>query len=278
MKFSQRIGKTQVRKIIQSESIDSALKMKLWNVFYNEFFSFYEINDQSYMISCFKNIWTEFFNYKANTYSISLDYNLTTIENWFFKDLEWYKIYDFIEQISDYENYWNKKYEYNYQPSFVKKCNEALERGLSAYRIINYKVTQISDEQEIKSIEEAINNNDKFVGITTHLEVSLKYLSDRENFDYRNSSKESISVVETICKIITGESTLGKSLKKLENSGIKIHQHLKTAFEKLYAYTNDSKTGIRHAFLEDNYSPDFDEAKFMLVTCSSFINYLKSKI
>lgn len=64
---------------------------------------------------------------------------------------------------------------------------------------------------------------------------------------------------------------------KLESSGVKIHQQIKNAFEKLYHFTNDKQTGIRHALIEEAYNPDFDEAKFMLVTCSAFINYLKSK-
>jgi AbiJ N-terminal domain 4 len=278
MNFSQRIGKTEVRTILQKNSIDDVLKTKLWNVFYDDFIVFLDKEDTSFLISCFKDIWTDLFNRKSNTFSISNDYNLQIIEKWFFGSSKWFEVYDFIERIAHYQEFWKDNFDDEYLPKFIDNCNFVLEKELSAFRIVNYQVTPISDKQEIQSIEEAINNNDKFKGVTTHLEASIKYLSDREKPDYRNSIKESISAVETICKIITGESTLGKSLKKIENSGIKIHQHLQTAFEKLYAYTNDSKTGIRHAFLEDNYSPDFDEAKFMLVTCTSFINYLKSKI
>ena len=52
---------------------------------------------------------------------------------------------------------------------------------------------------------------------------------------------------------------------------------LQVAFEKLYAYTNNKTTGIRHALMEDTESPGFDEAKFMLVACSAFVNYLRGK-
>jgi hypothetical protein len=51
---------------------------------------------------------------------------------------------------------------------------------------------------------------------------------------------------------------------------------LKAAFSSLYGYTSDAN-GIRHALTEE---PDLDQADavFMLVTCSSFCNYLISKL
>lgn len=55
---------------------------------------------------------------------------------------------------------------------------------------------------------------------------------------------------------------------------------LKVAFDKLYAYTNQPDTGIRHALMDDEgkYTPSREEALFMLVSCSSFLNYLNAKI
>lgn len=110
-----------------------------------------------------------------------------------------------------------------------------------------------------------------------HLSKANKFLADRENPDYENSIKESISAVEAICEIITGikgkEATLGNMLKKLETNGVKIHQGLKTAFNILYGYTSDAN-GIRHAGDIGGKSSTFEEAKFMLVACSAFVNYL----
>ena len=49
---------------------------------------------------------------------------------------------------------------------------------------------------------------------------------------------------------------------------------------KLYAYTNQPDTGIRHALMDDDdtYTPASEETLFMLVSCSSFINYLNIKL
>ena len=73
---------------------------------------------------------------------------------------------------------------------------------------------------------------------------------------------------------------MGKALNKLENNSVIIPKLLKLAFEKLYAYTNQPDTGIRHALMDDEstYTPTADEALFMLVSCCSFINYLNKKI
>ena len=52
---------------------------------------------------------------------------------------------------------------------------------------------------------------------------------------------------------------------------------LQISFEKLYAYTNDKRTGIRHALIENTEVPSFEEAKFMIVACSAFVNYIEGK-
>lgn len=56
-------------------------------------------------------------------------------------------------------------------------------------------------------------------------------MSDRQKPNYRNSIKESISAVESICKIITQDekATLGKALKKIEN----LHPSLQGSMDKL---------------------------------------------
>ena len=107
----------------------------------------------------------------------------------------------------------------------------------------------------------------------------MDFLADRENKDYKNSIKESISAVESICQVIVNneKATLGEALKQLESKGLSIHPSLKQAFLKLYGYTSN-QGGIRHA--EGMFESDvtFEEAKFMLVSCSAFINYLISEM
>src|SRR5699024_6978603 len=105
---------------------------------------------------------------------------------------------------------------------------------------------------------------------------SLRMLSDKKDPDYRNSIKESISAVESYCSIMVREpkATLGKALAKIEVKN-DIHPSLKEAFNKLYGYTSDEE-GIRHKLL-DAPNVKQEDAVFMLVACSAFINYLKQK-
>ncbi|MCD6238197.1 MAG: hypothetical protein J7K51_02530, partial [Thermotogae bacterium] len=112
--------------------------------------------------------------------------------------------------------------------------------------------------------------------VNTHLKRALDLLANRKSPDYRNSIKEAISAVEAICNLITKEkkATLGQALKRIEDK-VSLHPALKNAFSNLYGYTSDAE-GIRHALLnEPNLS--FEDAKFMLVSCSAFVNYLISK-
>jgi hypothetical protein len=43
----------------------------------------------------------------------------------------------------------------------------------------------------------------------------------------------------------------------------------------MYGYTSDAQ-GIRHALM-DEPNLSFEDAKFMLVSCSAFVNYLIAK-
>ena len=80
-----------------------------------------------------------------------------------------------------------------------------------------------------------------------------------------------------MARVVSGneKATLGEALKVLEKSG-KLHTALKDAFSKLYGYTNDEH-GIRHAMLD---VPDLSQAdaKYFLLSCTSFVNYLKSAL
>lgn len=182
-----------------------------------------------------------------------------------------------IEAIAQF---WNKGYGYIIEEkldiTIFELFNNVFEREYVGYRFVKDRITTITDKNEIESINEAICN--EYKAVNEHLEKSLEKLSDRNNPDYENSIKESICAVEAICEIITdskgGQATLGNMLKKLEDRGVNIHGALKEAFNKLYGYTSDSK-GIRHAGDIGGPNATFEEAKFMLVSCSAFINYLK---
>jgi len=181
---------------------------------------------------------------------------------------EVFSLIEFIVQEMQRTQPWKKgEYEDDY--------NAVLEREYVGYRFVNEIIVPITDENEINAINKATES--PYAIVNTHMSKAIALLADRENPDYENSIKESISAVEAICEILTGvkgkEATLGNMLKKIEESGVVIHGALKSAFNILYGYTSDAN-GIRHAGDIGGPSSTFEEAKFMLVSCSAFVNYL----
>ena len=188
----------------------------------------------------------------------------------YFFNAEWYQIYDLVEFISIHGPE-------NYRSGFISQCNDFLEKENSGYRFVDGKIIEITSSVEIDEIENAIEASTPYYGVKQHLKTAIKLLSDRENPDYRNSIKESISAVEALCKKVTGEekAKLGDAIKILERQGF-VHSALKKAFSSLYGYTSDAE-GIRHALMEESNLTNND-ARFMLISCSAFINYVISQI
>jgi hypothetical protein len=270
-RFSEREGLKKVRTEIQIKSMDEALRNRLWNVldfYYWKGMIHYsdeiEEDDKAY----FTKLWHYYFKKPVDDLHFEWDYDLSTVKEYFFK-CEWYEVYDFMEfTANNYPDEEKNKY-------FMKTCNDNLEGELSAYRFVGGRITQITSEEEISEIEEVLETPLK--PVKTHIENSLKLLSDRKSPDYRNSIKESISAVEAICRLITkkDKATLGQALKEVETK-VGLHGALKKAFSNLYGYTS-SADGIRHSLL-DEPKLSFEDAKFMLVSCSAFINYLIPKV
>ena len=67
---------------------------------------------------------------------------------------------------------------------------------------------------------------------------------------------------------------MGQALKLIKEK-VGLHSALEKGFSSIYGYTSDAD-GIRHAMIDDS-ACDFDDAKYMLVSCSAFINYLVMK-
>lgn len=155
---------------------------------------------------------------------------------------------------------------------FYTSINAFFEREYVGYRFLKGYIVQLTDETELSEIEEACDN--PYDGARSHIKKAVQFLADRETKDYKNCIKEAISAVESICQIITGNSkaTLGDALKVIGKNNA-LHPALKEGFSKLYGYTSD-QGGIRHAegLFESNVT--FDEAKYFLVSCSAFVNYL----
>jgi hypothetical protein len=277
MLFSRRKGFSPVKDVIQKEGMDDALRNGLWNALHlyiwgqitaNHYIETFN-SSNSNVYSLFQHYWLDLFKIPLDDLPNHFGHAYEGVRKYFF-ECEWYEVYDFVEFTAQHCPE-HLKYK------FIEYCNHILEKELSAYRFIDSQLTAIISEEEIESIESAIDSTTKYSGANKHLKTSLKFLSDRKSPDYRNSVKESISAVESICVSVSGDhkATLGAALNEIEKSH-QLHPAFKKALSSLYGYTSDS-SGIRHALLEES-TITYSDAKFMLVLCSAFVNYILGKI
>lgn len=274
MLFSQRKGLKAARSAVQKESMDEALRYGLWDAFHLNLWERLEYTHyERYLRNTnlwllFQSYWHAYFKRPLDNLPSRFDDAHEVIRKYFF-ECRWFEVYDFIEFTAS-------SAPDEMAGQFSEFCNYVLEREMSAYRLVDGKMVEITSEEELESIDQALKNTEKFNGINAHLKAALAMLSDRKSPDFRNSIKESISAVEAMAQKLTGDTkaTLGAALKVLEQKS-SIHPALKSSLSSLYGYTSDAQ-GIRHAML-DEPNLSFNDAKFMLVACTAFVNYLIGK-
>ncbi len=271
--FSERCG--YVRKAMQIESMDAALKNGLWNAFLQHVWDRYPLGrNTQYMASFCENLWQghfkerrDDFNKFKNPYSPEPGYNWYLWLNAFrsrFDGSDWYEVYDFLEFVGIQCPRMSSG-------PFMEACNVTLERERAAYRFVGGRIAPITNDLEIETIDSAIEERE---GPAVHIRNALEKLSDRKTPDYRNSIKESISAVESQARITMRDetATLGVLLTSLQRER-GLPAPLKKAFSTLYGYTS-GPSGIRHGLVSEGTEVGFDLAKFMLVACSAFVNFI----
>lgn len=150
---------------------------------------------------------------------------------------------------------------------------QAFVDAQTAYRLKDGVVIAVGTNEQAQALLKAIDDAEGagFPGARQHLVDAGKKLAER---DWVGSVRESIHAVEATAVKLAPKGTLGNALDELEKRG-KLHRGLKKAFETLYGYTSDQKTGVRHANVF-GASDTIDEADalFMLGACASFVSYL----
>ena len=264
--FSERKGIKHFSDIVQVNSLNERTRNKIYSA------TIELIEKDKKRGEFIEYIYTEIFSLTKNDIPIkSLEFGIFSdyyadVENEILLNLrncEYHEVFDFIEGIIRGTRLDNQK------KTYIDDINRIFIEENVNYRIINGLITDLLNEETIKEIEETLEN--PHIVVANHYSKALELLYKSK--DYDNSIKESISSVESICQILTSnnKATLGDTLKLLKD---KIHPAMKSAFEKLYGYTSDAN-GIRHANGLGEGNSTFEEAKYMLISCSAFVNYLK---
>lgn len=281
--FSDRNGIEKLPTEIQTTNFDNRTRVAISNLFYryvNGGFS-YSLNRAqrgklySYLLSdVFGESVADFIYSEVDAIDLFKDNIETVILNSSYADIltltEFFIDFCMYIETEDFDH--NAGQFVKVGQYLIEDLNDVFVSEFVGYRIIDNHAVSISDDLEQQTIEESLSI--QFIGCKSHVQKALGFLSDRDNPDYKNSIKESISAVESICCVIADKehASLGDALKILGKKH-KLNGQLKTAFDKLYSYTND-EGGIRHAEGLFASEVSFEEAKYMLVSCCAFVNYL----
>ncbi|WP_082383431.1 AbiJ-NTD4 domain-containing protein [Frigoribacterium sp. RIT-PI-h] len=273
--FAERLGRRPIRSLMQREELDEETRTELWNVFV----ILREILDKAYQ---------DTYRGDSTRYDV-----LVAIWTWEFKrprdemrsesavwsDLksqvlrgEWFDVLDVTEAVVGYLDRYKTSATEDLASIMVGAFNNRFEHFLVAYRFVGQELTPLDSSAEADAVAAAQVDTNAFDGARHALDRAIGLLSDRQNPDYANSVKESISAVEAIVRIVTHENTLGAGLARLEGAGLTIHPALRSSWSKMYGWVSDAD-GIRHAGLG---AADVDQAlaKYVLVTSSAFVSYL----
>lgn len=266
--FSERNQLTPA-KPIQVAEVDLPLFNRIWNIFYKrEYATFGSFRSQVGRTEQVLDALGYDYTYPANYFDHNE--NIKKLKNRLI-DSNWYVIYDFMEI---YVFLFPTKSE---RQPIEKEINVVLTEEKAGYRMVDGMIVPITNKDELGALKKAMKT--KYESVNQHITKAVSLYSKLKNPDYENSIKESISAVEAMCCIITGmtgaQATLGKAIKKLKECGVYIHPALEGAFSSLYGYTSD-ENGIRHGGIDFKNAPA-EDAKYMLVSCSAFVNYLIEK-
>lgn len=276
-KFSERVKAVEMSTTLIIDGIDTDIRNRIWNCVLLFYFNRYEqdmgkieaydnfkryhqikyIFEQIWLNE-FVKPWDEFPDY----YNIKYYYRKIIIEN------KWYEPYDLLESFIKYEN------DIKESKKFIEIINSELDKSRSGYRVVGKQLIEMTNDSEINEVDEALRGTSGIKGVQEHLDKAIHKLGDRKNPDYRNSIKESISALEALVRNISGKSKFSDAIDEIAKK-VDLDTAQKEGFKKIYGYTS-GENGIRHALM-DKDTVQFEDAKYMLVSCSAFINYLIEK-
>lgn len=268
-RFSDRIGITKP-PAIQISSVSPALRHSIWNLLIGVLGTH---GDEWKLAARF--LAASFFKVPADSLPMQGYECREVVKTWYYK-LQWYEVLNFLEFVS--QGHYDLGHGRIISDRFIDEADIVLAREASGYRFINKRLEPISNETEIQAITDALKESSKpgLEGVRFHLAKALDLLAQRPNPDHHNVIKEAITAVEAAVKLIarTHSGGLKDALTELTKK-VPLTPAMTQAFLKLYGYTSGPE-GIRHPMLEEA-SVGFDEAKFMILACSGFVNYLIAK-
>ena len=177
MFFSQRHGYKPINEIIQIDKIDIELRNALWDGLSINYWDLIKSSYTPDIEALFKDIWHSYLKKPIDTMPYNWDSKYKIVREYYFQ-CQWYEVYDFIEFVA---NCYNPEYSFstanerrNINNNFKSFCNCTLERENSGYRFVDSYITKITSQQEIESIEKAMERGGKYKPVRIHIDTALK--------------------------------------------------------------------------------------------------------
>lgn len=263
--------------MLEKHDLPKGLRNRIWNVLWSTHFNDGQIQkiDGNYsdtFAGLSGRLRHSYFKVPIDDRSPSPNDERQYIRSLYFK-LQFPDFYDFLEVMAG--TYVASTYPEgdDRTDQFVKRCNFVLKQEKACFRFISNLVTPITNEEEMAEVEKAAATDEA----GSHIQRAIELYRDKNNPDYRNSVKESISAVEATYRRLTGNEhkDIGTAIVEMEKEGMHLPKSLKNGFTAIYGWTS-GEDGIRHAQTEGARSVTEAEARLMLVMCSAYVNYLLS--
>ena len=151
-RFSERIGHTPPKTVLQLDSMDDELRNGLWNVCFTQVMgmgspTYYSVESLSPALATFiYRVWGEYLKQPFDALPRDIRSAIAGIRNRCFKT-DWAGMYDFVEFVLTVAPVDTR--------SLILECNRVLEQERSGYRLVNARITAISATEEMSAVQTA---------------------------------------------------------------------------------------------------------------------------
>ena len=264
-KFSQRIGaRPPPRSGLEEASPE--LRTALWNVLHKPTFP-NEDEHRERALAHARALWNHLGWRTDQVPQLPHQMRESLATEWF--SCRWHEFFDLIEfsartlatSVSPVRQQW------------FEMLNRILESKGCAYRFVAERLVPLTNSTEatevVRGAESAIPD------VSAHIREAAKLLPPNAGANPRNSIRESIAAVAAALRHLNGNpaASLSEGLAVFEGKHGPFHPSRRQGLAMLYAYTTD-ESGACHALIDESGGVTGDDARFMLVTCSAFTNYL----
>lgn len=157
-----------------------------------------------------------------------------------------------------------------------ERLNEFLLKERSPYRFVGHQLTPITSAEEQREAAEAAGLTGRYASASNHLQKALVHFAARPSPDYENACKEAASAVEAALNIANGKtSAVGDAVKTFAKVH-SVHTALMDSASKLFGYASD-RDGVRHASKSASTPVDYAEAKLVIVSASTWVNFIVTR-